>query len=71
MITVKRFLNSSIAERHVICDHEDELLSCERCFKEVSSVFELKQHSKLCAEPLKCECGYSNKRKHQFNKHVC
>ena len=58
-------------ERHMICDHEDEQLTCERCLKEFFSVFELKQHSKLCVEPLKCECGYSNKRKDQFNKHMC
>ena len=67
----KIFLFKYSRKRHVICDHEDEQLSCERCFKEVASVFELKQHSKLCAEPLKCECGYSHKRKDQFNKHVC
>ena len=67
----KTFAFKYSRERHVICDHEDEQLYCERCFKEVSSVFELKQHSKLCVEPLKCECGYSNKRKDQFNKHVC
>ena len=58
-------------QRHMLCDHEDEQMSCERCFKELSSVFELKQHSKLCAEPLQCECGYTNKKKHQFNKHTC
>ena len=58
-------------ERHVICDHEEEDLSCERCFKKFSSVFDMKQHSKLCGEPLRCECGYSHKMKYQFNKHVC
>ena len=58
-------------EKHVICDHALEEMSCEKCFAEFNSVFELNKHLKLCKESYKCECGYSHRRKSNFNKHVC
>ena len=58
-------------EKHVVCDHAMEELTCERCFVEFNSVFELKKHLKLCKDPFKCVCGYSNRKKYMFNKHVC
>ena len=48
-------------ERHVICDHEDEDKSFERCLTKFSSMFDLKQYSKLCDKPLKC---------HKLKKHL-
>ena len=58
-------------EKHVVCDHAVEEMSCRKCFVEFNSVFELKKHSKMCKEPYKCECGYSHRRKYYFNKHEC
>ena len=58
-------------EKHVICDHALEEMSCEKCFAEFNSVFELNKHFQLCKESYKCECGYSHKRKSNFNKHMC
>ena len=58
-------------EKHVVCDHAMEEMTCERCFVEFNSVFELKKHLKLCKDPYKCVCGYSHRRKYIFNNHVC
>ena len=58
-------------EKHVICDHAVEEMSCQRCFVVFNSVFELKKHSKVCEDPFKCECGYSHRRKYLFDRHVC
>ena len=58
-------------EKHVICDHAVEEISCKKCFVEFNSIFELKKHSKMCKDPYQCECGYSHRRKSHFNNHVC